>query len=74
MLSLSNFNNKLDYFQLISLGIHIGHSFKNCLLFAAWLIYGFRQEISIISLFRFVSMFRLGFSFINSAVFKRRPI
>lgn len=66
--------NRFNYFQLIGLGIHIGHSLKNTIYYASWLIYGFRREISIINLFKFITMFRLGFYFINTSVFRSLPI
>lgn len=66
--------HKFNYLQLIRLGIHIGHSFRNTVYYASWLIYGFRKDISVINLFRFVGMMRLGFLFVDSAVSKCLPI
>jgi len=65
---------RLSYSQLITVGVHIGHSYKNSLYESGWMIYGFRKELLIINLFKFVTMFRLGFDIISHAVNKKNPI
>lgn len=64
----------MAYFQLIRLGVHIGHTYKNTVLYASWLIYGFRQDIAVINLYKFINMFRIGLSCLDAAVFKFSPI
>ena len=46
------------YSSLISYGIHVGHSFQNTVLYSAWLVLAFRQDIALINLFKFVISFR----------------
>ena len=66
--------NRIAYSQLIKMGVHIGHTYRNSFLYASWLIYGFRQEIAVINLYKFVHMFRIGFSCLDMAIFKLKSI
>jgi small subunit ribosomal protein S2 len=65
---------RLSFSQLVSLGVHIGHSFANSLIYSSWMIYAFRQELCLMNLYKFVYMFRMGFNFIDHSIFKGRPI
>lgn len=39
---------QITYNQLLVYGIHVGHSFANSILYAAWLVYSYTQNILII--------------------------
>lgn len=52
----------LCYTNLVNYGVHIGHKFENTSLYSAWMVYGVRQQIVIINLFKFVYMFKVGFN------------
>lgn len=44
---MSNVFN-ITYNQLLLYGVHVGHSFLNSLLYAAWLVYTYTQNILLI--------------------------
>lgn len=68
--SFSNFY----FYSLVSLGVHIGHRYYNSTIYAAWMIYAYRQDICIINLTKFIRYFRVGFTFIDGSLFRYRPV
>jgi hypothetical protein len=38
---------KITYMQLLLYGVHVGHSFENSLLYTAWLVYTYTQNLLI---------------------------
>lgn len=68
------YTTKLIYWQLLLWGVHIGHSFKNSIIFAAWLIYTFRQNILIINLFKTIWLIKNGYTALTASVRTLGPI
>lgn len=64
----------LTYSQLLSLGVHIGHTIVNSEFYSSWMVYGYRRNLLIINMHKFVNMFRIGFMFFDKAVSTRSPI
>jgi len=58
---------QVTYNQLLLYGIHIGHTFSNSLLFSAWLVYSYINNILIINLYKSIYQWRTGFFGIASA-------
>lgn len=65
---------KLEYWRLLLYGIHVGHSFKNSILFAAWFIFTYRQNIYIINLYKTLWNIRNGFVGIDNSVRYGNPV
>jgi len=65
---------KLVYWQLLLYGVHVGHSFTNSIIFSAWLVYTYRQNILIINLFKTVLMFKNGYVGLSGACTFGGPI
>lgn len=65
---------KLEYWRLLLYGIHVGHSFKNSILFAAWFIFTYRQNIYIINLYKTLWNIRNGFVGVNYSVRFGHPV
>ena len=63
-----------NYNQLILYGVHVGHNFSNTLLFSSWMIFAFRQNISIVNLFKTVIMFRFSFSILSTIISFYGPV
>lgn len=55
-------------------GVHVGHSLMNTLLYSAWMISAFRQSISIINLFKSLTMFRISFLIVSNIISLHNPI
>jgi small subunit ribosomal protein S2 len=64
----------LVYWQLLLYGVHVGHSFVNSIIFSAWLVYSYRQNILIINLFKTVLLFKNGYVGLNAACHFSGPI
>lgn len=60
--------------EMLKYSIHIGHSFKNTLLFASWMIKAFRQKIALINLYKFIYMLKIGFHFLKNLTLTNKPI
>ena len=56
-----------------SVGAHIGHSFKNTIRQAAWMIYGYKWGLSIINLSLTISLIRSAFVLASFCASKARP-
>lgn len=65
---------KITYSQLLLYGVHVGHSFANSILFAAWLVYARTKNILIINLYKTLLMWKLGFRCISKACWQRSPV
>ena len=65
---------ELTYQQLLVYGVHLGHTFANSVLFAAWLVYTYKDQVLIINIFKTFFMMKLGFRCLSSAVYYRCPI
>lgn len=55
-------------------GVHVGHSFANSVLYSAWLIFTYVQNILIINLFKSIFFLRTGFAGIGNACVFKGPI
>jgi small subunit ribosomal protein S2 len=64
---------KFEYVNLIRLGVYIGHN-KAALLYSAWMVAGFRGKMVLMNLYKFVKMFRIGFSNVDGSITKYRPV
>lgn len=65
---------KYLYVNLFSnLGAHLGHTKKNTKRQAAWMIYGFKWNLSIINLTLTVISLKSGFSLVSGCAAKVRP-
>jgi len=69
-----DFFMRFNYCQLITIGVHIGHSFRNSLFDSAWIVSGFRKQICIINLFKFMFLMRTGLVLIKAAVSYLHPV
>ena len=58
---------RLTYWQLLLWGCHVGHSFKNSIIFSAWLVYTYRQNILIINLFKTMWLLKNGYNSLTAA-------
>lgn len=65
---------KITYSQLLLYGIHVGHSFSNSILYSAWLVYSYTQNILIINLYKTLLMWKVGFRGIAYACWFRGPV
>jgi small subunit ribosomal protein S2 len=68
------FKTVLTYNQLIKHNVHIGHSLKNTLLLASWMLFGIRQDIWLINIDKTLSIFRISFSVLRHIVSARGPV
>lgn len=62
------------YWQLLLYGVHVGHSFLNSVIFSAWFVYTFRQNILIINLFKTLLMLKNGYVGLSGACHFGGPI
>jgi ribosomal protein S2 len=60
--------------QLIVAGAHLGHSIKNLLFLATWLVYGCYGNLCLIDLRKTLYAFRLGFRILQRVVFLKQPV
>lgn len=60
--------------QLLLYGVHVGHSFSNSVLYSAWLVYTYMQNILIINLSKSIFLLKTGFSGIANACVFRGPV
>lgn len=65
--------SKFEYVQLIKLGVYVGHT-KATLFYSAWMLVGFRGNLALLSLQKFVVMFRKGLHYISDSVSFHRPV
>lgn len=63
-----------SYNQIMLVGGHIGHSFKNSLFYTSWLVYSYTKDILIINLFKTLQGMRSGLSSILAAVSSYCPV
>ena len=56
-----------------TVGAHIGHTLKNTLRQASWMIYGYKWDLSIINLAFTVSSIKAGFTLVCGCSSKVRP-
>ena len=68
------FKTVLTYNQLIKHNVHIGHSLKNTLLLASWMLLGIRQDIWLIDIDKTLSLFRISFSILRHVILFRGPV
>lgn len=64
----------ITYSQLLLYGVHVGHSFSNSVLYSAWLVYTYMQNILIINLFKSIFLLKTGFFGIANACVFRGPV
>ncbi len=64
----------ISFEQLSKFGVHLGYTLNIKSTYAAWLTYAIREDIMIISLYKFITMLRIGFLFVDKAVFTMSPI
>lgn len=64
----------LVYRQLLIVGVHIGHSFKNSIAFSGWLVYTYKQNLLIINLFKTLLVLKNGYISLSSCVRYGVPI
>ncbi len=74
MAAVAYFSRRLGFTQLVSMGVHVGHSLVNSSIYAAWLVYGYRAGVCLINLQRFGGMLRLGFQVLDYIVSLGRPL
>ena len=60
--------------QIINYTIHIGHSIKNTNIYCGWMVYGIRDGIQLINLFKFIYMFRAGLFTVELIIKSKSPI
>ena len=65
---------KLTFNQLLKYNIHIGSSLKNTFLFSSWMLYGKRQNLWIINLYKTFYMFKLAFFILKKIISLNGPI
>jgi len=65
---------KLAYSQLISFSVHIGHTKKNTLLFAAWYVFNFKFNLAFINLFKVIFFLNLSMLFVVASVGSQSPV
>jgi ribosomal protein S2 len=65
---------RMEYWRLLLFGIHIGHSFKNSILFASWFIFTYRQNILIMNMYKTILGFKNGFNGFNYCIKFAHPI
>ena len=68
------YTTKLIYWQLLLWGVHIGHSFRNSIIFSSWLIYTYRQNILIINLFKTIWLIKNGYTALTASIKLLGPI
>jgi ribosomal protein S2 len=64
----------LVFSQITSFGVLVGHRLLRNYVYSSWMIYGFRHDLLIISISTFINMLRIGFLFLDTAVFAGSPI
>lgn len=69
----------MDYFdlqfsQLMSYGVHIGHTRRNTLVGAAWMISSFRQDVAVINLWKSIYILKVTFFFVSNIIAFLGPI
>lgn len=64
----------VTYQQLLTYGVHVGHSFANSVLFSSWLVYTYMQNILIINLYKSLILLKVGFVGIGNACLFQGPI
>lgn len=72
--SIRNLLDFTQYTQLVQHGIHIGHSYKNTLNINAWMVYGMRINLIILSLLLFKYHFRAASEIISFTSQFYRPV
>ena len=65
---------QFTYSNLILSGAHIGHTIKNTLFMASWMLFSIRQDVWMINLFKTIYMFKIGFKIIKAVVSRCGPI
>lgn len=60
--------------SLIFYGVHIGHSYRNSNNYCSWMVFGIREGVFLINLYKFMYMLRAGFFVLNSTVRSLSPI
>lgn len=65
---------ELTYQQLLVFGVHVGHSFANSILYAAWLVYTYKQNILIMNIFKSLYVLKAGLRCFSICVLHRGPI
>lgn len=65
---------ELTYQQLLIYGIHLGHTFSNSIMYAAWLVYTYKENMLIMNIYKTFYTMKVGFRFFNAAVYTRSPI
>lgn len=66
--------SKVTISQLIVYNVHIGHSVANTTPYSAWMLYGIRDGIHLINLFKFIYMFRAGLFAVEGTIRGKGPI
>lgn len=64
----------LTYIQLLTYGVHLGHTLTNTNLYAAWMVYTRKHELVILNIFKTYFMLKIGFKSIDYAVRLRCPV
>jgi len=54
----------LKFSQLMSYGVHIGHTLRNNIIWAGWMIGALRQTVSIINVWKSIYTLKLTFTLI----------
>lgn len=62
------------YQQLLTYGVHIGHSISNSILYAAWLVYTYKQNILIINMYKTLQLLNVGLRCFALSVYHRSPV
>lgn len=62
------------FIQLILQGVHLGHTIKNTVFYARWMLFATRQGLWIINLFKTVHLLKIGLYVIGSLVRSKMPI
>jgi len=68
------FLSTIIFLNFFKYGIHLGHSIKNSVLDANWMLYALRSKTWIIDLNKTLILFRQGYKFIRCAIINRKPI
>lgn len=64
----------LHFSQLLAYGVHIGHTRKNTLVGAAWMISAFRQAVAIINVWKSIYILKTAFFFVSNIIAFLGPI
>lgn len=65
---------KITYIQLLMYGVHVGHSFENSLLYTAWLVYTYCQNLLIMNLYKSIYILRAGLICIRTSCYIKGPV